>query len=200
MWNHRDEGDVQKTSLQKSFDYEVMLRNLESEIDQEDLDSETDPEMSQGDSVEEASDGAPDENVEDLGLLVVGGANDDLSVLAAVSLITESGVCSHHALPDLPEGRRGGVAGLVGGGLTVVVCGGFSDSLQVSGDCWQLSRSVPQWLTAPPLPRPTAFAAQVTESRSQVNSILSSGFSAWQVLRHWGNRTESRGTKSSPNI
>ena len=33
MWNHRDEGDVQKTSLQKSFDYEVMLRNLESEIE-----------------------------------------------------------------------------------------------------------------------------------------------------------------------
>ena len=119
-------------------------------------------------SVEETTEKTPEIETapsakKDFCLLVIGGANDELETLREVSVITESGVCRDHSLPDLPQGRRGGVAGLVREGRTVVVCGGFSDDLQVRSECWSLSWNTSQWVPAPPLLHPTAYAAQVRE-------------------------------------
>ena len=117
-------------------------------------------------SVEETTEKTPedDEIEKDFCLLVIGGATDQQKTLRSVSVIRESGVCGDHSLPDLPQGRRGGVAGVVRDGGTVVVCGGFSDQGQVRSECWSLSwNSSSQWVTAPPLLHPTAHAAQVRE-------------------------------------
>ena len=124
MWEYQGEHEGRATSLQKTLDGGAIYEDLEDEPDIHHLESETDPDIYKDESAEEAPDtvvldedhgtgeDVPDKTIrKDLGLLVIGGANDDLENIRDVSLITESGVCRTSSLPHLPRGRRGAVAG-----------------------------------------------------------------------------------------
>ena len=43
----------------------------------------------------------------------------------------------------------------------IIFCGGFDDTMQVSGDCWILRLGETQWSPGERLPQPTVYAAQV---------------------------------------
>ena len=171
MWNYKEQhgSDIIKDTLQqKSLDnddsHEVRDPREGDGPDSPELESERDQEVVKPpDTTEDSTTtGVVDEDLKpDLGLLVVGGTDDEGQPLRHVDLITESGVCRSHRLPALPAGRHGGVAGLLEGGRTVMVCGGFDEEEQVTGHCWQLSWNNSHWRPAPPLIHPTAFAAQV---------------------------------------
>ena len=157
--------------MQKSLDNKKFneLEDAADGPDSQDPESKRDHEVVKHPDTTEESTTVVDEEAEDvedmkpdLGLLVIGGTDDDLKPLRTVDLITESGVCRSHSLPALPEGRHGGVAGLLDGEKTVMVCGGFDMESQVTGHCWQLSWSNNLWTTAPSLIHPTALAAQVS--------------------------------------
>ena len=164
--------------MQKSLDNDE-LHELEDPgdgdgPDNQDLESEGDEEVVKPpDSTTTAEDDEVTEDVRDdmkadLGLLVVGGTDDEGRPLRHVDLITETGVCRAHGLPGLPAGRHGGVAGLVAGGRRLLVCGGLQEDGRVSGQCWQLSWNISHWTSAPPLIHPTAFAAQVRLEHSHI--------------------------------
>jgi len=99
---------------------------------------------------------------EDLGLLMIGG-NDGNST-ASVDLITFEGQCKSHKFPLLPEGRIGGVAGLLTSTL-LLFCGGLNSNKQATTECWFHSKNSGGWTTAPSMPQPAAYAAQAISDR-----------------------------------
>ena len=158
--------------MQKSLDNAELPELEEASAsdgpDSPDTESKRDQEVVKPTEESAAGDSAEAEDVEDkkadLGLLVLGGTDDAVKALRNVDLITESGVCRSHGLPPLPAGRHGGVAGLLAGGRTVMVCGGLDSGGWVTAQCWQLAWNISHWASAQPLIHPTAFAAQVNFS------------------------------------
>ena len=69
------------------------------------------------------------------------------------------GECKENDFPPIPEGRIGGVAGVLS--PLIIFCGGFDNMMQVSGDCWILRLGETQWTPGERLPQPTVYAAQV---------------------------------------
>ena len=215
LWNYKEQhgSDITTdTLLQKSLDNDES-HHVEDPgegdgdgPDSPDLESERDQEVVEPpDTTEDSTTttGVVDEDLKpDLGLLVVGGTDDEGQPLRHVDLITESGVCRSHSLPALPEGRHGGVAGLLEGGRTVMVCGGFDEEAEVTGQCWELSWNNSDWRPSPPLIHPTAWAAQVNFVTSDNNSFMmvSLGFNQGNILRHWRPRDQPRTTELSASF
>eukprot|EP00092_Neocalanus_flemingeri_P052414 GFUD01061259.1.p1 GENE.GFUD01061259.1~~GFUD01061259.1.p1 ORF type:complete len:479 (-),score=68.28 GFUD01061259.1:88-1494(-) len=95
-----------------------------------------------------------------LGLLLVGG-NDGVEN-SSLDLVTKTGSCKLHTFPSLPSGRRGGVAGLLQAGSSILFCGGLDAINQERSNCWQLHSHENSWKAAPALPQATAYAAHIT--------------------------------------
>ena len=204
MWNYKEQhgSDITKDTLQqKSLDnddsHEARDPREGDGPDSPDLESEKPPDTTE----DTTTTGVVDEDLKpDLGLLVVGGTDDGGQPLRHVDLITESGVCRSHSLPALPAGRHGGVAGLLEGGRTVMLCGGFDQEGQVTAQCWQLSWNNSDWIPAPSLIHPTAFAAQVNSKHSNSFTMVSLGFNQRDILRDWRLWEQPRGTELSASI
>jgi len=77
-------------------------------------------------------------------------------------LVSEAGSCRQHAFPSLPSGRRGGVAGLLHSGSSILFCGGLDTLNQERSNCWQLRQDENSWKAAPSLPQATAYAAHAS--------------------------------------
>ena len=191
--------------MQKSLD-NAELHELEDPDggngpDSQDLESEGEQEVVKPpDTTEDSTAGVGEDMKADLGLLVLGGTDEDVVALRQVDLITQSGVCRSHGLPALPAGRHGGVAGLLAGGRTVVVCGGLDRGGQVTAQCWQLAWNSSDWSPAPSLLHPTAFASQVNLQQLYSSIVVSSGLARGEILRHWRSRDQPRRTELSASI
>ena len=66
----------------------------------------------------------------------------------------------------LPDGRRGGVAGLLNSGNLILFCGGLDFQDKERSECWTLEYNEKSWKTANPLLQPVAFAASGTVNDS----------------------------------